>query len=148
LMILLSAICHIILGVSTNSCNFIIGAVMMMIKMAMATQPTKNSHGEDSYNGNQTSILNQLPTSLYTALNQFNIDGHTTMYAMCPSCNFTHKPAYDCISAIACYPDHCVHRIVKHDGSSVCGTSLLEMHNSQLQPIKPYQVASFSDYLA
>ncbi|KAJ7478960.1 hypothetical protein FB451DRAFT_1032187, partial [Mycena latifolia] len=41
-----------------------------------------NAEGTKSYGPNQEDILKQLPSSLYTALNTFNIDGQTTMYAV------------------------------------------------------------------
>jgi hypothetical protein len=147
-MIILSIVCHVIIGVSTNPCNFIISTVTMMVKMAMATKSPNTLDGGESYDANQCSILEQLPTSLYTAFKIFNNDGRTTIYATCPSCNFTHKPSYDRTSAIACYPSHCINRILGPDGSNICGTPLLETRASQLRPVKPYLVASFADYLA
>ncbi|KAF8235442.1 hypothetical protein L208DRAFT_1042044, partial [Tricholoma matsutake] len=91
-MILLGTVCHVIIGLRKNPCNFIINIVTMMVQMAMGTRLTTNAEGEDAYDENQCSILKQLPTSLQTALNKFNIDGQTTTLATCPSCNYTHKP--------------------------------------------------------
>ncbi|KAF8234609.1 hypothetical protein L208DRAFT_1548378 [Tricholoma matsutake] len=120
----------------------------MMVQMAMGTRLTTNAEGEDVYDENQCSILKQLPTSLETTLNKFNIDGQTTTLATCPSCNYTHKPIYDPISATVHYPTHCANHIVGPDRSYICGTDLLEECSNCLQPLKPYVVPSFADYIA
>ncbi|RDB18859.1 hypothetical protein Hypma_014527 [Hypsizygus marmoreus] len=148
MMMLLGAVCHIIVGLSTEPCDFIINVVTMIVKMAMATTLPKCGNSEPEYNTNQRAILEQLPTSLFTALNRFNIDGQTTIYAACPSCNFTHEPVYDRVSANATYPSRCTNRIFGVSNSSVCDADLLEARNGRERPIKPFVVASFPDYLA
>jgi hypothetical protein len=84
MMILLGIMCNVIMGLSTHPCNFIIGVVTLMV---MATKFPKESDNKKIYDGNQNHILDQLPTSLYTTLNQFNIDSQATMYAVCPTYN-------------------------------------------------------------
>jgi hypothetical protein len=117
----------------------------MLVKMAMSSGLPRDA---DKYTGSQDVILNQLPTSLYSALNKIDIDSKTTTFATCPSCNFTHEPIYDRTSTTAKYPRQCRNRIIGSGGPSVCGTDLLQTRNGQLRPIKPYVVASFSEYLA
>lgn len=149
-MVLLGAVCHIIVGLSSEPCDFIISIVTMLVKMAMATglpKPT-DSHHTPEYTPNQSVILDQLPTSLFTALNRLDIDGRTTIYAACPSCSFTHAPVYEPVSASAVYPAHCTNRIVGPDGRYDCGAILLEQRNGCSRPIKPFVIASFTDYLA
>jgi len=94
-MILLGIVCNFIMGLSGQSCDFIIGIVTLIVKMAMGMRLVKGTDGKETYDGNQSHILDQLLTSLYSALNQFNIDGQITMYAMCPACNCTYKPSSD-----------------------------------------------------
>jgi hypothetical protein len=144
----LGAICHFIIGLSTNPCNFILDVVVMIIKLAMSTRAAENFDQEHEYDSSQSAILHQLPTSLYTALSRLKIEGRTTLFATCPSCNFTHAPSYDRASATPCYPTHCANKIMRDDNSVVCGTELLEERNGRPRPIKPYLVASFPDYLA
>src|ERR1700733_11091821 len=95
--ILLGVMCYLILGLSENPCNFIINVVTLIVKMAMATEIPQDA---DQYNDNQNVILEELPTSLYAALNKFNVDGKTTAYTICPLCNYTHKPHYDQIASM------------------------------------------------
>lgn len=149
-MILLGTVCHIIVGLSTEPCDFIISTVTMLVKMAMATRLPKpaDAYARSEYDPTQHAILDQLPTSLFTALNHFNIDGRTTIYAACPSCNFTHKAIYDPVSTNATYPAECNNPIVGADGRYACGASLLEVRNGHSRPIKPFVTASFTDYLA
>ncbi|RDB30201.1 hypothetical protein Hypma_010459 [Hypsizygus marmoreus] len=104
MMILLGAVCHIIVGLSTEPCNSILSIVTMIIKMAMATRLPKHGNAKSDYDPNQHAILKQLPTSLFTALSYFNIEGRTTIYATCPSCNCTHESVYDAVAATAIYP--------------------------------------------
>lgn len=149
-MILLGAVCHVIIGLSSEPCDFIISIVTMLVKMAMATRlprPT-DAHNKSKYDPTQCAILDQLPTSLFTALSQFNIDGQTTIYAVCPSCNFTHEAIYDSISTNAVYPPQCTNRILGSDGRHTCSANLLEVRNGHPRPIKPFVTASFTDYLA
>jgi hypothetical protein len=145
LMVLLGIVCNVVMGLSTEPCDFIISAVTLIAKMAMATGLGKDTQ---EYNGYQCYILDQFPTSLYTAFNRFNIDGQVTTYAVCPACNYTHKPSYEPATATAHYPTRCTNQIVGDSGTSVCHTELLERRNGHLRPIKPYLVASFAEYLA
>lgn len=118
--------------------------------MAMATrlpQPA-DAHAGKEYDLAQCSVLDQLPTSLFTALNRLDIDGRTTIYASCPSCSFTHEAVYDPVSTNAVYPAQCTNTIVGAIGPYACGVSLLEIRNGHPRPIKPFVTASFADYLA
>lgn len=149
-MILLGTVCHIIVGLSSEPCDFIISVVTMLVKMAMATRlpQTTDAHAKPEYDSTQGSVLDQLPTSLFTALNRLDIDGRTTIYATCPSCSFTHEATYDPVSTNAIYPALCTNNIVGATGLHACGATLLEMRNGHSRPIKPFVTASFADYLA
>ena len=146
--ILLGITCNVIMGLSANPCNFIFNVITLIVKMVMATKPSKGSDGQDTYDAKQNHILDQLPTSLYTALDRLNIDGQTTMYAICPTCNCCWKPSYDPISATPTYPTECTNRIVGPSESTSCHTGLLVERNGHFRPIKPFLTASFTDYLA
>lgn len=139
--ILLGTVAHFVMGLSGKSCDFIISVVAMIIRMAMATGPSS------SYSSNQTTILEQLPTSLFTTLSQLDVDSPTTTYAACLSCNFTHKAVYDRVTTAAVYPDQCLNTILGKEGRSVCGEELLETRDGSKRPLKPFVVASLHDYL-
>jgi hypothetical protein len=117
-MIFLGAVCHIVVGLSTEPCDFIISVATMLVKMAMATgHPVPaDTHAKPEYNPTQCAVLDQLPTSLFTALNWLDIDGWTTIYTACPLCNFTHKATYDPVSTNAVYPAQCTNCIVGPSG--------------------------------
>jgi hypothetical protein len=146
IVVLLGAICHVVIGVRTEVCEFILSSAAMLVKLAMSTGLPPS---ETEYNNTQELTLKQLPTSLYTALGKFNIDGDATLYAVCPSCSCTHQPSYDPISTTASYPTHCLNLLIGEDpdASRVCGTPLLENCDGQCRPIKPYLVSSFPEYL-
>lgn len=56
--------------------------MLLLMSEVMATNLTdKDSDGDSVLDANQDAILNQMLSSLYTALKAMNIDGHTTMYA-------------------------------------------------------------------
>lgn len=147
-MILLGIVCNVIMGLSGEPCDFIIGVVTLIVKMAMSTRLVKGTSDREVYDGHQSHILNQLPTSLYSTLKQFDIDGRTTMYAVCPACSCTYKPSYNRVTATASYPAQCANRIVGPSGSSVCQTNLLEERNGHRRPVKTFLAACFTDYLA
>src|SRR4029077_6656953 len=94
--------------------------ILVGLAMMNGTSPQQMA-----YEPCQESTLKQLPTSLYTTLSQFNIDGETTLYAACPSCSYTHEPRYDSITTTASYPTLCLNRRAGVDGSYVCNTPLL-----------------------
>ncbi|CAK5266451.1 unnamed protein product [Mycena citricolor] len=122
LSILLALICHVVVGISNDPVNLIITF----------------EH-----------VLNELPTSLETALRRFKIDPATIVYAMCPSCHHTHAAKKDRLSAEASYPEHCQGYIYPQRGTRhVCGTSILALGHGKMRPIKPFVFSSFVDYIA
>ena len=144
IMVLLGAVCHILAGLRTEICEFILNTTVILVGLAMTNGASPQ---QTAYEPHQESTLKQLPTSLYTALGKFNIDGETTLYAACPSCSYTHKPRYDSVSTTASYPTHCLNRRAGVDSSYDCGTPLLEVRSGQARPVKPYLMASFREYL-
>jgi len=145
MMVLLGVVCNAVMRLSGDPCNFVIGVVTIIVRMAMATGLAPNT---TEYNGNQCHILDQLPTSLYTTLSRFNTDNQTTVYAVCPGCNCAYKPSFNCNTAATDYPTRCTNHIVGPSGSTPCSTELLEERHGRLRPIKPFLAASFMDYLA
>ena len=99
IIVLLGAICHVVAGLRTEICEFIINTVTLLVKLAMGTGLGPKQETEE-YNMSQESMLKSLPTSLYTALSKFDIVSKTTLYAACPSCNHTHSPCYNPINKV------------------------------------------------
>ncbi|KAK6984841.1 hypothetical protein R3P38DRAFT_2661999 [Favolaschia claudopus] len=145
LSILLAVICHVVIGVSTVSTDFIIALVNMIIRSAMAIC----SPGRKNASATQEHVLKQLPTSLEAALRRFKIDPATTIYATCPYCHHTHEPVESRLTGEASYPETCQGWIYPDRGPRTpCGKNLLEQRQGKLRPIKPYVFTSFVDYIA
>ncbi|KAJ7100539.1 hypothetical protein C8R44DRAFT_747575 [Mycena epipterygia] len=79
MLILLGVICHVIIGIAENPCNFIIQTVTLIIKCTMSLHLTIKSDGSEAYDAEQEDILKELPSSLSIALDRFKIDGKTTI---------------------------------------------------------------------
>ncbi|KAG6904437.1 hypothetical protein DXG01_009972, partial [Tephrocybe rancida] len=63
--------------IASEPCNLIIDVMTMVVKMAMATnlsQQTGGAETDPEYTDNQKVVLDQLPTSLYSIIKQFNFD--------------------------------------------------------------------------
>ncbi|KAF7296236.1 hypothetical protein HMN09_01092600 [Mycena chlorophos] len=74
---LLAVVCHITIGISARSCDFIVAIVGKMIRLAMGTASSNLQP-----NPKQEDILKQLPTSLEGALRRFKLDPKTVVYAV------------------------------------------------------------------
>ncbi|KAJ7141901.1 hypothetical protein C8R43DRAFT_954553 [Mycena crocata] len=103
------------------------------------------------YSMTREDILNQLPSSLYSALASFNLDGKTTMRAMRPSCFYSHPPI-DLESVIPEYPRICGRRVAGDVGTEQCRGGIncdaQQPYQGHMRPVKPYLCASLSDYVA
>jgi hypothetical protein len=103
--VLLGTICHVVAGLRTEICEFIINTAALLVKLAMVTSlgPEREMEG---YGADQEFILKSLPTSLYTALSKFDIGSKTTLHAACPSCNYTQIIQYsDLYSDLTLWPE-------------------------------------------
>ena len=147
IIILLGAICHVVAGLRTEICEFIINTAILLVQLAMGTTSPLSQGPEAAYNANQEFILKKLPTSLYTALSKFDVESETTLYAACPTCNFTHEAHFDPVLAIHSYPPRCRNRLLGAHGSYICDTPLLETRSGQPRPLKPFLMASFREHL-
>jgi hypothetical protein len=102
-------------------------------------------------NARQSSILDQLPSTVETILARFDLNGKTTTFAACPMCHCTYPPTFLPGSTVPQYPTTCENH--PYPDSDPCGSPLLEDSISDdgvpsSKPLKPYIVADFHDYLA
>jgi len=93
--ILLGAVTHFVVGLSGKSCNFIIVVIMMLVQMSMARSISSKISNLEHYPVDQSTVLQQLPSSMSQELRYFDLDSVTTVYTACPTCNFTHNSIYD-----------------------------------------------------
>ena len=79
IIILLGAICNIVVGLRTEVCEFIINTAVLLVRLTMDSGWTPGQRPEASCDAHQEFILKWLPTSLYTALGKFDIEGESTL---------------------------------------------------------------------
>ncbi|KAJ7143043.1 hypothetical protein C8R44DRAFT_866290 [Mycena epipterygia] len=142
--LLLVVICNVIIGIGSNPCNFILETLRAIIVLVMSLNVNPGAEND----ANQLFVLQQLPPNLHAALQAFKIDSKTTVYAVCPSCSFTHAPMEDKATGALTYPATCQNTIIGKDGPSNCDEDLLDAQHSKMRPLKTYVFASFEEYLA
>jgi hypothetical protein len=142
LMVLFGVTCSAIMGLGTEACEFIIGVGIALVKAAMSTSSTI------AYTPTQNLILEEMPTSLYSATSKMDLDGQYTTYAACPSCNFTHKAFFNAARKRPEYPPTCLNHVPGETGLIPCNAKLLKGSDLDSPPLKPFVVRSFREYLA
>jgi hypothetical protein len=140
IFILVGVVLNVILGLARRPCDFILQAMLMVVKLAMSV-----GHPGIEYNADQKRVLKQLPCSIRMALKQLNVEGDFTIYVTCPSCHYTHAPKSNTPNT---YPAICNQMIPDSTGMVECGAQLLQRSYGRLRPIKPYIVPSFTEYLS
>lgn len=100
-----------------------------------------SAHHDGNIDPLQSRTLKEVPKTITEALSRFKLEGHTTVYAVCPACHYTHEPLVDAGSRT--YPERCSSRLKPEDG--LCNEPLLLESGG---PIKPFVYHHFSDYLA
>ena len=150
ILILLAVICSLVIGLSFDQCNFLIGVAVMLVKLGMSTTGAGRSDPFYQFSTSQNNIIEGMPTSLSDALKKFGVDGRFDLYAACPSCNCTHKAhALPGKREFFHFPEFCNNDIVSQEGTHKCGASLLTKRcDNTIQPIKPCLIPSFTNYIA
>jgi len=148
MVILLAIIANVVIGIATNPCNFLLDAVMLIIKATMSL----SSPPDTEYTPGQRHVLSELPQTLEAALKTFKLDPKTRIFAACPNCHHTHDPRLNRLTGDPVYPKHCQNLVFpqkdKDSPAAPCGTPLLEQRQGKLRPIKPYVFPDFTDHLA
>ena len=87
-------------------------------------------------------------------LSKFDLESHTVIYAVCPTCDCTFKPQFSNGPDSPTYPSTCTN--VPYPGAGLCGQQLLHGtidHNNSdnelksRKPIKPFIYHHFHNYL-
>ena len=76
IVVLLGTICHVVAGLRTEICEFIINTAALLVKLTMVTSLVPERETMEGYSTDQDFLLKSLPTSLYTALSKFDIGTH------------------------------------------------------------------------
>ena len=128
------------MGVSRRGCDLLMALIAIIVHLVFRSNPGNETRHAD--------ILSQIPSTITAALSKLNLDGRSTVYAVCPACHCTYEPHFNHDSSIPIYPDRCSNR-PKPD-SETCDEPLLEAsgtHNTK-KPIRPFVYHHFHDYLA
>ena len=136
--VLIGVVCSVIMGVSRCSSNFIMNSLSLLLFVAF-------QRADGSLSMSHENIIKQIPLTIETALNKFNIMDKTVTYAVC-HCHCTYAPSYRAGSTIPTYPEYCTHY---PNPGTLCGESLLDTRpNGAPQPKKTFVYHDFNDYLA
>jgi Transposase family tnp2 len=128
------------MGVSRRGGDLIMSLVAIIVHLVFRSSSVNETRQADT--------LAQIPASITAALSKLNLDGRSTIYAICPACHCTYKPRFNRDSSIPIYPERCSNK-PKPD-SNECGEPLLETSGVSriMKPIKPFVYHHFHDYLA
>ena len=120
-----------------------LGMSKLILETAWAPVQTQTSQ-EQSFSPHHADILHQIPKSVTTALERFNLNNHkVTIYAVCPECQFIYPPQPpQGLSSDPQYPQFCSNRSQSHPNE--CSAPLLR----DQKPIKPFLYHNFHDYLS
>jgi hypothetical protein len=136
--ILLGVVCSVIMGVSRNGGDII----MAFLSITLVT-----GFMAGRMNMHQERILSEIPLNITDALSKFNFEGKTTIYAVCPRCQFTYKPEVKRGSSRVTYPEFCTNK--PNPDSDICNEALLasQSDGTPPKPLKTFVYHSFHDYL-
>lgn len=132
LSLFLCAASHVFGGVSKVFGEFIMRTINVIINLASQHEQPLPAE-----------FQKHLPQTISTALAQFNLNGRTTPFAVCPTCHFTYRPRTTLGKNH--YPQQCTNQ--EHLDERVCGERLLTS-GPVPKPIKTFVYHEFSDYLS
>jgi hypothetical protein len=93
-------------------------------------------------------VLSGIPLDIRNAIEVFELEGKSTIYAVCPKCHTTYAPDYVGQHSIPLYKERCTFRRY----GSRCGELLVRpktIQNIRVNvPIKPYVVFDFTDWMS
>ncbi len=89
--ILFGAICTVFMGVSRRAGNVVMGMLRILVSSFFTTHDAVSLKDFES---NGAHITEQIPKTISTVAEKFNLRGKLTFYAVCTTCNYTHKPIY------------------------------------------------------
>lgn len=137
----IAVICTVIMGVSRRMGNLLINLLSILLRWSFLATTSELSL-------KQKLIIDQIPHTIETALDRFNLEAKTTTYAVCPACHCTYSPTFHPGSTDPIYPLKCSNR--PSPGSDICDASLLEIYteSGRSKPVKTFVYHHFHDYLA
>ncbi|KAH9478862.1 hypothetical protein JR316_0009324 [Psilocybe cubensis] len=107
----------VMIGAGRRMAEFILKTMPIMLRSAFEISSIE-------IDMQQQHILDQIPSTLNTALSKFNLSSKTVTYAVCPACHCTYPPAFPLDPNKPEYPSVCNN--FPNLGSDLCGIPLLE----------------------
>ena len=98
--IFLGIFCSIVMDVSHNDGDFIMGLIDIILFLAFSGPGGEVTPKHED-------IIAQMPQNIQQALSKFDLDSCTTTYAVCPTCHCTYKPWYNKGSLVLIYDKMC-----------------------------------------
>ena len=139
--IFLGVFCSVIVDVSRNDGDFIMGLINIILFLAFSGPGGEVTPKHED-------IIAQMPQNIQQALSKFDLDSRTTTYAVCPACHCTYKPRYNKGSLVPIYEETCRNRPTPESG--LCREPLLHKrdgHTELPKPIKPFVYHHFHDFV-
>ena len=139
--IFLGVFCSVVIDVSRNDGDFIMGLINIILYLAFADPTSAMAPKHED-------IIAQMPQSIREALSKFNLDSRTTTYAVCPACHCTYKPQFTKGSLMPVYDALCHNQPTPESGP--CMQPLLRKCNDTTtpwKPIKPFVYHHFHDFV-
>jgi hypothetical protein len=84
--IFLGIVCSVIMGVSHRFGDLIMGILSIVLQLAFQSQGATSSA--------RAQVINQILRTIDTVLSKFNLNGKSTVYAVCPTCHCTYEPKF------------------------------------------------------
>lgn len=138
--IIIGIICSVLIGVSRRAGNLIMGMIKVLVSTTLPP-------------GDESDLPHQIPSSIVSAADKFNLRGKLTFYAVCTTCKCIHKPSFghsDKEKKYPIYPKECTN--IPNPGGPQCGTLLLERVFAGgihvWRPILTYAYHDFKDFVA
>ena len=137
--IFLGIFCSVVMDVSRNDGDFIMGLINTILILAFSGPGGEVTPKHED-------IIAQMPQNIRQALSKFDLDSHTTTYAVCPACHCTYKPQYNKGSLVSIYDKTCHNRPTLESG--LCREPLLRKRDRSPKPIKTFIYHHFHDFIS
>ena len=98
--IFLGVSCSIVMDVSCNDGDFIMGLINIILFLAFSGPGSEATPKHED-------IIAKMPQNIQQALSKFDLDSCITTYVVCPACHCTYKPQYNKGSLVLIYDKTC-----------------------------------------
>lgn len=137
--IFLGVFCSVVMDLSHNDGDFIMGLINIILFLAFSGPGGEITPKHED-------IITQMLQNIQQALSKFDLNNHTTTYAVCPACHCTYKPWYKKGSLVSIYDEMCCNWPTPESG--LCREPLLHKRDGSPKPIKTFIYHHFHDFVS